>query len=667
MRKLFARPRLEQMECRLVPSVVNVHASDDLQAAINHAQPGDQLVLDAGATFGAIRLPNKTGNQWITIQSSALDHLPAPGQRVGPADAPFMPKITSPGAGEPALQTAAGAHNFRFVGVEFLPATKDAFLYDLITLGDGGNTAQTSLAQVPHDLQLDQCYVHTWLDQSLKRGIALNSASTDIINSYVAGFKVDGQDAQAIAGWNGPGPFKINNNYLEGAGENVIFGGTYPAIPNLIPSDIEIRGNLISKPLAWDPLDAAAYQGKHWTVKNLLELKNAQRVTIDSNRFENNWVDAQTGSAIVLTPRGNGAAVRDVTFSNNVVVHSAQGMAILGTDDASTSQVTENILIQNNLFDDVAARTRLWGDTGGPPKIIQLLIGRGGGTRGVTIDHNTITSAAVIVIADGTHTGFVFTNNIVPEGEYGVIAHGVEGTAALQQAFPNYRFQGNTIIGATPGKYPPGNFYGTASEEHFVMQVYLDLLQRPAEPTGLATWTAALAQGVSRAQMAQAIEDSPEFRSAQVGNLYATFLHRSADPSGLNTFIAFLASGGTVEQVAEILTGSQEYFLTRGGGTNDGFLDALFRDALNRAVDTSGRATFAAALAGGATRVRVAAAVFASLEFQQGRIGTFYQRFLHRDADSSGLDTFVGFLRRGNRAQDVIAAIIGSAEYSALL
>src|SRR5207237_3154876 len=174
----------------------------------------------------------------------------------------------------------AGAHNFRCVGVEFLPATKDAFLYDLITLGDGGNTAQTSLAQVPHDLQLDQCYVHTWPDQSLKRGIALNSASTTIVNSYIAGFKVFGQDSQAICGWNGPGPYTIDNNFLEGAGENIMFGGAAAAIPNLIPSDIEIRNNLISKPLSWNPNDPTTYAGLHWSVKNLLELKHAQRVTL---------------------------------------------------------------------------------------------------------------------------------------------------------------------------------------------------------------------------------------------------------------------------------------------------------------------------------------------------------------------------------------------------
>src|SRR5437879_7388728 len=86
MRKQFL-PQMEQMECRLVPSVVSVHAGEDLQVAINHAQPGDQLVLDAGASFGAIRLPNNNGNQWITIQSSALDDYPAPGHRVGPDEA----------------------------------------------------------------------------------------------------------------------------------------------------------------------------------------------------------------------------------------------------------------------------------------------------------------------------------------------------------------------------------------------------------------------------------------------------------------------------------------------------------------------------------------------------------------------------------------------------
>src|SRR5262249_12995556 len=69
-----------------------VNAGGNLQGALNSAQPGDTIVLRAGATFtGNFRLPNKTGSGWIYIISSDLSLLPA-GRRVGPADAIHMPK-----------------------------------------------------------------------------------------------------------------------------------------------------------------------------------------------------------------------------------------------------------------------------------------------------------------------------------------------------------------------------------------------------------------------------------------------------------------------------------------------------------------------------------------------------------------------------------------------
>ena len=132
-----------------------------------------------------------------------------------------------------------------------------------------------------------------------------------------------GHDSQAILGFNGPGPFKIVNNYLEGAGENIMFGGGDPSIPGLVPSDIEIRGNHLFKPLRWRPEAARSTSGIHWTVKNLLELKNAQRVLIEGNVLENVWAGEQNGSSVVLTPRNGGSApwsvVQDVMFRNNIV------------------------------------------------------------------------------------------------------------------------------------------------------------------------------------------------------------------------------------------------------------------------------------------------------------------------------------------------------------
>ena len=73
----------------------------------------------------------------------------------------------------------------------------------------------------------------------------------NILNSYVSDIKAINADSQAINGYNGAGPFTIENNYLEAAGENVLFGGGDPAVTNLVPSDIVLRRNHLFKPLEW--------------------------------------------------------------------------------------------------------------------------------------------------------------------------------------------------------------------------------------------------------------------------------------------------------------------------------------------------------------------------------------------------------------------------------
>jgi len=81
-----------------------------------------------------------------------------------------------------------------------------------------------------------------------------------------------------------------------------MFGGALPAIPNLVPSNIEIRRNYFFKPLSWK-VGHPSYAGIHWGVKNLLEFKNARGVVVDGNVFENSWTDAQIGYAVLFTVR----------------------------------------------------------------------------------------------------------------------------------------------------------------------------------------------------------------------------------------------------------------------------------------------------------------------------------------------------------------------------
>lgn len=93
-------------------------------------------------------------------------------------------------------------------------------------------------------------------------------------------------------------------------------------------------------------------------MKNLFELKNAQRVIIDGNIFENNWGDAQVGYAILFTVRNQDgtvpwSVVRDVQLTNNIIRHSASAIQLLGTDYIHPSQQTERITVANNVFEDI--------------------------------------------------------------------------------------------------------------------------------------------------------------------------------------------------------------------------------------------------------------------------------------------------------------------------
>src|SRR5437660_3539314 len=146
----------------------------------------------------------------------------------------------------------------------------------------------------------------------------------------------------------------------------------------------------------------------------------------------------------------------------------------------------------------------------------------------------------------------------------------------------------------------PRELLDAASSANFVGMVYQDLLHRSADASGLAAFTTALEQGaLTRLGVALAIEGSPEYHAGQVEALYGLLLHRPADPNGLSSFTAFLAAGGSPEQGGALLAGSPEYFQTRGGGTNDGFLTAIYSDLLHRSVDPGARTTLDQLLAMG--------------------------------------------------------------------
>jgi hypothetical protein len=434
---------------------INVPAGGDLQGALTSAQPGDTIILAAGATFtGNFTLPVKTGStSYITIQSSNLSLLPPDGQRVSPSDNLNMAKIVTPNV-QPALTASPGSKYYKIIGIEFGPQSPSVNVSEVAIVSIGLNTsAQTSLALAPDHITLDRCYVHGNPGQQVKRGIALHSAETSVTNCYITDIHLEGQDSQGIAVVNGPGPFHIINNYVAAAAENIMFGGELPNIPNVVPSDIEVRHNYLYKPLSWRP-GTSTWDGHNWSVKNLFEMKTGQRATIEGNVMENSWGGAWGYGAVNLTVRndsGYWATLQHIVFQNNIVRNSGTGMLILGLDTAGPTVQGFDIKILNNLFDNLTAE---WGDQYGTWLIANSI-------NGLVIDHNTIFQNYWLVSMEGPTiagtkmTGFVFTNNICAHGSYGFIGvvngSTVTGDPSISTYLSSPTFNHNVII--DPGQH----------------------------------------------------------------------------------------------------------------------------------------------------------------------------------------------------------------------
>jgi hypothetical protein len=432
-------------------AILKVAAGGNLQAALNNAHLGDTIVLQAGATFrGPFKLPNKTaGTGWIYVVSSHLSNLPAPGIRVSPANAPYMPKILAPN-GLNALKTVANSHHFRFVGIEFAPAPGTTQIYEVVAIGN----ADASPATLAHHIVFDRCYVHGIPNSSDQRGIEMDGAYVAVVDSYLSDFQEVNVDTQALAAWNTTGPLKIVDNYIEAAGENVIFGGADSRAATLVPTSIEIRNNHFYKPLS--------LIATHYAVKNLLEFKAARRVLVTGNTFENNPLKSQDGFALLITPRNQSGTApwtvtSDIAVVDNRFINVGSGFNIMGRDYTHPSQLTQRVLIRDN----VVGVTGLNGSAGRAFQFID-------GGSDYIVNHNTIINttplpaASDIAMVDTASkiSNFVFTNNISTHTAYGFFGARVgEGTRALNTYFTNWTFSRNIIVSRPASYYPAGNFF----------------------------------------------------------------------------------------------------------------------------------------------------------------------------------------------------------------
>jgi len=437
---------------------VRVPSGANLQAAFDAARPGDLLLLAPGASYvGNFHLPDKGAGSgaraggWIVVRTDLPDaSLGAPGNRMTPSRAASLQlaRILSPNY-DPAIGTEASAHHWRFTGVEISTTPDVRKMNMLIRFGASGDDQRT-LAQMPHHLIVDRSYVHGTPTLEVRRCIALNSGTTAVVDSWLGECHSNQGDSQALVTYNGAGPFKIQNNHLEAGHEVVMFGGADPTIRDLVPSDIELRGNHITRPLAWK---------KKWQVKNLIETKNVQRLLIEGNVLENNWSDAQDGFAFVIkaenqSGRAPWTTASDIIIRDNHVKGTGSGFNMSATGSNRTPNVPgARYVVMNNLVEAVNT-----GPFTGDGKAFQIL----NGPSDLVIVHNTVinqNAGAATVVFEGPPTRrLVMHSNVFGAGRYGV--HGSSagsGSGTLAKYAPGAVFERNAVVGGDCRGYPSGN------------------------------------------------------------------------------------------------------------------------------------------------------------------------------------------------------------------
>ncbi len=402
----------------------HAHTPADFQNALNSSSPGDIIVLDAGSVYsGNFVVPEKANpeRRWIYIESSQIKSLPAPGSRVGPGNAPNMPTITTPNASA-AILFNPGANYVRLAGLHVTSSStyggnpgsnppSNNWCYYLIQ-ANSGSPSDPLVSSVTDDRVL----VQGSDTEDVNHGVDIDGKNMAIVDSYISDIHMQGFDSQGVLATSmSPGPYKIVDNYVAASTEDVFFGpegGLGNQNNPYISSDIEIRKNYLTRPLAWDKCGALgtipagglrpngtacpASVDNQWVEKNDLEFKEGRRAVVTGNILDNTWVSGQVGWALVLTARVASASnlwISDILIQDNILRHVDRGINTLEQDTApgeTYAGYNKRVEIYNNLIVTSTIRDSThWGMAFDGGAAVQGY----GNTYGLTdyiVDHNTM-------------------------------------------------------------------------------------------------------------------------------------------------------------------------------------------------------------------------------------------------------------------------------------
>jgi len=209
---------------------------------------------------------------------------------------------------------------------------------------------------------------------------------------------------------------------------------------------------------------------------------------------------------------------------------------------------------------------------------------------------------------------------------------------------------------------------GLTPNQIYVLNAYLDAFGAAGTTTttvagaSLADWAAKLDAGASHASFATALLHSDEYYGSIVGAVYQKYLGRAPDDGGVAYWVGQMRQGMADEQLEASFAGAAEFY-QHAGGSDSGWVGAMYLDILRRAADAAGVAFWTGQLAQGANRAAVAQGFAASVEREAQRVQDDYFADLGRTADAAGQAYWVNTFEHGMHNEDVIAGFLASDEY----
>lgn len=169
----------------------------------------------------------------------------------------------------------------------------------------------------------------------------------------------------------------------------------------------------------------------------------------------------------------------------------------------------------------------------------------------------------------------------------------------------------------------------------FITAAYKDVLGRTPAASELNYWIGRMASGMSRVDMANAFNNSDEYRSIKIREAYNRALRRDPEAAGAAYWLGALQRGQlSPENVYSTFLATDEMYNVQGGGTNVGYVTSMYQDLLVRQPDAGGLTYWTARLDKGEARRAISDSIWYSPEKFNVRVVEAYQLLLGRSADS---------------------------------